>query len=74
MPRISTLLALAGSFAAGAALAQGEPVSESAAEAGWTAILYALIVVLIFAMAVFFWFQQRQKRKAAKQDDSNQKL
>lgn len=71
MIRATAILVMTGSFASQAAWAQGETPPAAAADAGWTAVLYALIVILIFAMAVFLWFQQRQKRKTADRNRHN---
>lgn len=45
------------------AIAQDQATQAAATEADWTAVLYGLIVILIFVAAVFLWFQQKQRRR-----------
>lgn len=54
----SAIVALAPSLA----FAQTTTPAGDASQAGWTATLYFLLVVLILAVGLFVWWFQKQKR------------
>jgi ABC-type phosphate transport system permease subunit len=48
--------------------AQTTPASDPIAESDWSAVLYILLVILIFAIALFVWFHRRQRGRQSRDE------
>lgn len=70
---VYSAIAAALALAPALAFAQTATPAGDASQAGWTATLYFLLVVLIFAVGLFVWWFQKQNRDDAPGDDRDRR-